>query len=262
MAIINRVEELSHVGNLKYEQVCDILKKEGFKTRKNSLINRNNLYAIFLQYNRPFPKFAPHNEVLISRELLKKAIIDSIKQTIAISAKQNGINRETLRLRFKKEFPFLYRNKNKLRVFKLFLLEERFGTYVHGPWIFDAKWEKFVKRFGVVDNGNGYGRCSFDYYHRVISGAKKGDIVDHINRNKYDNRLENLRICNHSQNSKNKTSKGFFEVIDRKLSKRFVARINGKRKYFATAKEAQEAYQNDHIERNGEFSPYFKDETN
>ena len=39
--------------------------------------------------------------------------------------------------------------------------------------------------------------------HRLIMNAEKGVEIDHINRSKLDNRKENLRIVNHSQNSKN-----------------------------------------------------------
>lgn len=38
------------------------------------------------------------------------------------------------------------------------------------------------------------------YMHRVIMGAKKGELVDHINHIKFDNRKENLRIATASQN--------------------------------------------------------------
>lgn len=42
--------------------------------------------------------------------------------------------------------------------------------------------------------------------HRVILGARPGEQVDHINRDKLDNRRENLRIATGSQNQHNKAA--------------------------------------------------------
>jgi hypothetical protein len=42
---------------------------------------------------------------------------------------------------------------------------------------------------------------------RFIMKPKKGDIVDHINRDRKDNRRENLRIVTHSQNAQNRTKR-------------------------------------------------------
>lgn len=39
---------------------------------------------------------------------------------------------------------------------------------------------------------------------RIIMGAKKGQVVDHINHNTLDNRRKNLRICSPIQNSYNR----------------------------------------------------------
>ena len=41
------------------------------------------------------------------------------------------------------------------------------------------------------------------FMHREVIGTPKGKITDHINGDKLDNRMKNLRICNHKQNNSN-----------------------------------------------------------
>ena len=100
--------------------------------------------------------------------------------------------------------------------------------------------------------------------HREIIGAKKGEIVDHINGNTLDNRKENLRICTHKNNMQNQKTpknnkseyKGVYWV---KENKNWRARIqvNGKKVSLGCYKnkeDAAKAYNEAAIKYFGEFA--------
>ena len=69
--------------------------------------------------------------------------------------------------------------------------------------------------------------------HRIIIDAKKKEEVDHINRNKLDNRRRNLRIVSHSENMynislyKNNTS-GFRGICWDKRFNKWMVRMGNK----------------------------------
>lgn len=87
--------------------------------------------------------------------------------------------------------------------------------------------------------------------HRLIIGAKKGQIVDHINRISLDNRLKNLRISNASLNIANSrlrsdNTTGYKGVrLDKRRGLFYSSiKVNGKEKflgYFKSSKEANKA---------------------
>lgn len=99
--------------------------------------------------------------------------------------------------------------------------------------------------------------------HRIITGAKPGEIVDHINGNGLDNRRCNLRICTHAENQRNQAktrgSSRFKGVSWHKAAGKWSAsiRCDGKSRHiglFAIEEHAAAAYDRKAIELFGEFA--------
>lgn len=96
--------------------------------------------------------------------------------------------------------------------------------------------------------------------HRYIMGADPGQEIDHINGNKLDNRVENLRICTKSENMQNRRtwSKYGHKGIC-KNGKKWQANIyKGGKRYFIgnydTIEQAKIAYRDKSIELYGSFA--------
>lgn len=104
--------------------------------------------------------------------------------------------------------------------------------------------------------------------HRLIMNASQNQQVDHINRNKLDNRRYNLRFATHQQNQCNKglmsnNSTGYKGTCYDKRSNRIMAYINYKKVrtylgYFPPTEngliEAAKAYNQKAIELFGEYA--------
>ena len=74
------------------------------------------------------------------------------------------------------------------------------------------------------------GKRCFLMFHRIIMGAKPHQFIDHINKNRADNRKKNLRVCTCSESNRNRgrysTNKsGITGVYYDKSRKKWVASI-------------------------------------
>jgi len=110
------------------------------------------------------------------------------------------------------------------------------------------------------NKGNGYFAVHFDgvkkYTHRIIWEMLVGelganDIIDHIDQNTHNNKIENLRIATKGSNACNakrfKNNTSGYKGVSKHKDGRFVAYIcaNGKKKHlgiFSDAEEAARAY--------------------
>lgn len=112
----------------------------------------------------------------------------------------------------------------------------------------------------------GYVRRNIDkvLMHRLLLDAESKQVVDHINGDKLDNRLSNIRLCRQADNSKNQKTRrnntsGYKGVYFDKRLKKFVARVKCDYKtYFAgsytNAQQAAEAYNKLAKQLHGEYA--------
>lgn len=129
------------------------------------------------------------------------------------------------------------------------------------PRVTPYEWKITESRPGYF-----YARGNVDgvlvYMHRLLVGAKPGQVVDHKDGDGLNNRRSNLRPCTHGENSRNKKVapgrrwKGIALYRDKKI---WVARIakNGITYYlgsFATPRKAAAVYNRVARRLHGEFA--------
>lgn len=260
---------LSQMDTEKYtaQQFVDWLNELGLKTKKNHDFNLLNFKTIYFGSGLKLPKFKEIKNYVIPDDLLRKCVKMCLRKNIHEASIYYGVNRETLRTSFKLRYPYLYSKKDDFKFMIRILKTKEIGSVsvlCDGVNVLmPLSFRYIVEKYPITSNGNGYYRFSLGYCHRIITGAKKGDHVDHINGIKHDNRIENLRICTASQNAANRKCKGVFKE-KRNLKKPYTARLlteTNKRicVRFETEEQAIEAYRKSHIQKYGEFSPYFND---
>ncbi len=141
---------------------------------------------------------------------------------------------------------------------------------VDHEFIQSKKWIIVIEKgklYAATSYKRSNGTHGYVKMHRLITQCPKNKLVDHKFGHTLDNRRENLRICNNTQNCRNSVKKstntsGYKGVyLDNReyLKKRYVAQIfvdrfHIKIGYFKTASEAAIAYNEAAIKYHGEFA--------
>lgn len=135
----------------------------------------------------------------------------------------------------------------------------------HGYVIVDKDFEYLAKLKWTVDS-NGYAQVSGgskNYVHRLVTNAKQGEVVDHIDGNKLNCKSSNLRLCTQAENARNQklrlNNTSGYKGVRQIDNGKFIARIKKDYKYrhlgvFKTKIEAAIAYNEAAQKLHGEFA--------
>lgn len=96
-----------------------------------------------------------------------------------------------------------YKPHDNLSITHLYILGNKYPT----ACLIDSNMTLELRRHRWTATKEGYIRCTIhpnETMHRIVVGAKEGDITDHINGNPSDNRRKNLRIVTHNENMWNR----------------------------------------------------------
>lgn len=135
------------------------------------------------------------------------------------------------------------------------------------PIVESRRW--YVDKNGYLTSSYYYlGQLRIVRFHRIVARAKPGQWVDHRDKNRSNNRKQNLRCCSYSENNRNRglystNTSGVAGIHFDKKRKRWIASItyNSKRIFigrFCDKEDAIIARLETEVELFGEFAPQWE----
>lgn len=147
----------------------------------------------------------------------------------------------------------------KLTRGKVAIVDDELFDYLN-QW----KWFCINNGYAVRSTQNSAGKRCVIQMHRLILNTPKGLYTDHINGNKLDNRIQNLRVSSRAENMRNRfkfsnNKSGYKGVSWKKKNKKWVAQIKHENKViylglFTSVIEAAQAYNSAAIKLQGSFA--------
>jgi len=155
------------------------------------------------------------------------------------------------------------------------LSQGKFATVDDDLFDFLSQWKWHFSNTGYATRAqyigmfNGKCKNKVILMHRLIANPPKGVQIDHISGDKLDNRLSNLRECNHSQNqmnssqSRNGSRSKYKGIAWHKTRKKWLCQFNKNKKcyfvgWFNEEIDAALAYNFAIVEHFGEFARFNK----
>ena len=150
---------------------------------------------------------------------------------------------------------------------KIYLTQDKYALIDAEDFEYLNQWKWYVNFYGYAYRPITKNKWKTILMHRELLKVKKGQIVDHINHDTLDNRKNNIRLVNRSQNQWNRLKtkdsisgyKGVVFSNDGKRIKRWMARITVNNKHitlgrFLTKEKAAQIYNEAAYKYFGEYA--------
>jgi hypothetical protein len=196
-----------------------ILLKFGQDAKTNNLVKYNEITKTLndFEFNKPIRNLPSNIKVQNGLYIISKTYngTNFYKSTRVLEEAEKileEVNVKISKLKVQEEADHLVkeikRNSDGLAIIEIF---NKNLEKIQDVIVDDDKWHELIK-YRWSKSGIYYQQAQINgiktLLHRYLLKHQKGDIVDHINRNTFDNRLQNLRIVNISINSHNRFGRG------------------------------------------------------